>query len=197
MGPVREMDRQGVLLPDAPEAKAKTRKRTSDVLPPLPRALDTPAFQRVWARWIASRSQIRKPLRSLAAEEQLEALEAMGELKAIAQLKRAIAGSWQGCVFVDASGTYKPNSAKQERDAEFALKRRRLAQQAEDFKTLAMKQNTADRWWKLLPPAQQRENFEAYLAAMDEDTASFQRRYFGSRPSVDWAYENRRGKSSN
>ncbi len=65
-------------------------------LPPLPDGIRTPRLQLAWERWQAHRTQIKRPLTVLAAEEQIEDFKKWGEELSLIAIRTAIKRSWQG-----------------------------------------------------------------------------------------------------
>lgn len=63
---------------------------------PIPERLNTPAFLKAWADWLADRSQRRKTVTARAAALQLAKLEPIGPAEAVRWIENAIAQGWTG-----------------------------------------------------------------------------------------------------
>ena len=78
-------------------AKPKSAKAAYDPLAePIPPSLDTPLFRQAWAKWIAYRKEIGKPLRQTGTAETLEKFVQLGQSAAIAMIEQSILSGWQG-----------------------------------------------------------------------------------------------------
>jgi hypothetical protein len=60
------------------EQKRTEEKNNKTPLPPLPKKLDTPAFQQAWLLWVKHRREIHKPLTPTQAQTQLEEFSQWG-----------------------------------------------------------------------------------------------------------------------
>ncbi|SDT85613.1 hypothetical protein SAMN05444156_0001, partial [Verrucomicrobium sp. GAS474] len=62
-------------------------------------------FAAAWGDWRKHRTQIRKPLRPLQEQKQLEEMTALGEVEAIRRIEQSIRQGWQGLFEIkDAQG---------------------------------------------------------------------------------------------
>jgi hypothetical protein len=78
------------------EQKRTEEKNNKTPLPPLPKKLDTPAFQQAWLLWVKHRREIKKPLTPTQAQTQLEEFSQWGIPRAVAAIKHTVAKGWQG-----------------------------------------------------------------------------------------------------
>jgi hypothetical protein len=78
------------------EQKRTEEKNNKTPLPPLPKKLDTPAFQQAWLLWVKHRREIHKPLTPTQAQTQLEEFSQWGIPRAVAAIKHTVAKGWQG-----------------------------------------------------------------------------------------------------
>jgi hypothetical protein len=69
---------------------------TATGMPPIPSAIDTPAFREVWEAWHQERKTRKQAITTRAAKMQLDQLAPLGEVKAIACIEASISNSWTG-----------------------------------------------------------------------------------------------------
>jgi Helix-turn-helix domain len=80
--------------------------KTAD--PPIPSALQTPAFLEAWAEWLQYRRQIKKALKPLSQTKQLKEFQSWGPDRAIAAINHSIARSYQGPYEPNGQNGHKP-----------------------------------------------------------------------------------------
>lgn len=88
------------------EERRREEKRKETPIPP---ALDTPDFHRVWSDWQAHRVEIKKALTPTQAAKQLRRLEGLGVDRAVAVIEHTIAQGWQG--LREPNGEFKADPA--------------------------------------------------------------------------------------
>lgn len=78
--------------------KPNQAERTADAVADLalPSKLDCEEFRSWWSRWLAHRSEIRKPLKLTQAKEQLDTFTAWGPDRSVAAMRYTIRMGWQG-----------------------------------------------------------------------------------------------------
>lgn len=85
---------------DSSDKPAKPKPTKPPAFDPLaiaiPPSLDTPLFRQAWAKWIAYRKEIGKPLRQTGTAETLEKFVQLGQSAAIAMIEQSILSGWQG-----------------------------------------------------------------------------------------------------
>lgn len=74
----------------------KRREEKGKEPPPIPAALDSPAFRSAWSDWVKHRSEIGKPLKPTQTAKQLAEMERWGEERSITAIMHTIAKGWQG-----------------------------------------------------------------------------------------------------
>lgn len=84
--------------PPPPAAPAPARPRSKKPLwaGTIPDALQTPAFRDAWARWLAYRKEILKPVTQISGDQALAELTTMGEARARAAIAYTIGRGWTG-----------------------------------------------------------------------------------------------------
>lgn len=84
--------------PPPPAAPAPARPRSKKPLwaGTIPDALQTPAFRDAWARWLAYRKEILKPVTQISGDQALAELATMGEARARAAIAYTIGRGWTG-----------------------------------------------------------------------------------------------------
>ena len=82
--------------PAKPKATKATKATYDPLAEPKPPSLDTPLFRQAWAKWIAYRKEIGKPLRQTGTAETLEKFVQLGQSAAIAMIEQSILSGWQG-----------------------------------------------------------------------------------------------------
>ena len=80
-----------------PITKTKTKRRR-DAAPDLvfPESLKSDVFRIEWSKWIAYRTEMKRPLQSQTMHAQIARLAEVGEEAAIAAIKASIANGWRG-----------------------------------------------------------------------------------------------------
>lgn len=77
-------------------------KHATSMTQAFPEHLKTPEFEAAWRLWVAHRREIRKALTPVSVQQQLEKLNEMGSIRAVATIKHSIANGWQGLFEPDA-----------------------------------------------------------------------------------------------
>ena len=87
---------------------ARTPSRTPVTVAEIAIPFGSEEFKEAWENWATHRAEIKHKLTPTATKQQLQALEDMGEGRAIAAIKYSIAGGWQG-IFEPKHNPRQPN----------------------------------------------------------------------------------------